>query len=81
VCSEYKAYTGGQQESVMIFLVAPVWMERIDECRAFLSYSAMETYVLTHAQQRKLWNGGPPGGMDGGRRRKPGRRRTTRSRR
>ena len=43
----------------MIFLVAPVWMERVDECRAFVSYSAMETYVLTHAQQRKLWNADP----------------------
>ena len=43
----------------MIYLVAPVWMDHIDECRMFTSYSAMETYVLTHAAQRKVWASDP----------------------
>ena len=43
----------------MIYLVAPVWMEYIDECRMFASYLAMETYVLTHAAQRKQWASDP----------------------
>jgi len=43
----------------MIYIVAPHWMERVDECRMFVTYIAMETYVLTHAQQRKVWNADP----------------------
>lgn len=43
----------------MIYLVAPVWMEYIDECRMFTTYLAMETYVLTHAAQRKQWAANP----------------------
>jgi hypothetical protein len=43
----------------MIYLVAPAWMEHVDECRMFTSYSAMEMYVLTHALQRKTWNADP----------------------
>ena len=43
----------------MIYLVAPVWMDHVDECRMFTSYSAMEMFVLTHAAQRKTWNADP----------------------
>jgi len=43
----------------MIYIVAPTWMEHIDECRAFTSYSAMETYVLTYSAQRKTWGADP----------------------
>ncbi len=43
----------------MIYLVAPVWMDHIDECRAFMSYSAMESFVLSYAMQRKTWNADP----------------------
>jgi hypothetical protein len=43
----------------MIYLVAPVWMDHVDECRVFTSYSAMEMYVLTHSLQRKTWNADP----------------------
>lgn len=43
----------------MIYIVSPVWVEHIDECRVFTSYSAMETYVLTHSAQRKTWNADP----------------------
>lgn len=57
--AEHEAYTRGYEESQMIYLVAPGWMEHVDECRMFTSYSAMEMYVLTHALQRKTWNADP----------------------
>ena len=38
----------------MIYIVAPVWMEHIDECRAFTSYSAMESFVLSYAKERNM---------------------------